>query len=247
MPQAALIPLATAAISTGGALLAGRSQKKAADTAADAQTRVAEQNNALTREIYQRNTENFTPYMETGRNAMGSLNSLIAGDQGAFDQFRQGTNYNFRLNEGLRALDSRYAAMGARESGAAMKGITRYAGDLASGELGNYTDLLRGQQQLGFGGASALAGVGQQFGETTSRNNQNAADATSNAALLRGQASSSMYGGIASGVGNALGSLNFGSSYAKPVVPNSLNAPWFVGGGFMPGLGGRYTPGIGGG
>lgn len=130
--------------------------------------------------------------------------------QSAWDQFRNGTNYQFRLNEGLRALNTGYASRGMLDSGAAMKGIVNYGQNMASNELGNYMNLLQGQQNIGMGSASALAGVGQNMVGMQSNNNQNAADATSNAALLRAQAQQQMYGGFA----NALGGL--ASSYLQP-------------------------------
>jgi hypothetical protein len=270
MPPALIAAGIGAAASVGGAILSNKSANKAANTAANAQTQVAGQNNALTREVYDRNTANMNPFMQSGQRAGSALDGLLYGTtaptlpppatpymeggaiyspmhavsdagswrdmpdsfgqpgqtgapppyistmpsafgtgQSAFDQFRGGTNYQFRLTEGLRALNQGYAARGMLESGAAMKGITNFGQDMASNELGNYMNLLQGQQNLGMGAASALSGVGQNMVGMTTQNNQNAADAVSNAALLRGQASQQMYGGVASALGN------FASSYKK--------------------------------
>jgi hypothetical protein len=54
-----------------------------------------------------------------------------------------------------------------------------------------------------------LAGVGNTYGGNVMANNQNAADATSNAALLRGQAQNQFYGTAANALGNFASSFGF--------------------------------------
>jgi hypothetical protein len=130
--------------------------------------------------------------------------------QSAWDQFRNSSNYQFRLGEGMNALNSGWAGAGALQSGAAMRDAIRYGQNFASNELNNYLSLLQGQQALGAGSASSLAGVGNDFLSSVTANNRMSADALSNAALLRGQANQNMFGGIA----NALG--GFASSFGKP-------------------------------
>lgn len=95
--------------------------------------------------------------------------------QGAFDTFRNSTGYQFRLGEGLDAVNSAYAGIGGFQSGAAMRGIQDYAQNFASNEFGNYLGALQSQQAVGAGGASASAGVSQNFGNTVAaQNNFNA-------------------------------------------------------------------------
>lgn len=95
----------------------------------------------------------------------------------AFDIFRNSTGYQFRLGEGLDAVNSGYAGAGTLQSGAAMKAINDYAQNMASNEFGNYLGALQSQQAVGAGGASSLAGVGQNFaGTVIGANNANAAN-----------------------------------------------------------------------
>lgn len=135
----------------------------------------------------------------------------------AWAQFRNGSQYQWRLGQGFNALNQGLAARGALHSGAADKSAIRYGQGFASNELGNYVSLLQGQQNLGFGGAQALAGVGNTYGATVTANNNAAADATSNAALLRGQAQSQFYGTAANALGNFASS--FGGGGFKPSAP----------------------------
>jgi hypothetical protein len=130
---------------------------------------------------------------QTGQTATQAQNA-------AFDNFRNSTGYQFRLGEGLDAVGSAYAGIGGLQSGAAMRGITDYGQNFASNEFGNYINALGNQQAVGAGGASALAGVGQNFaGTVIGANNFNAQNQM--AAQLGRQ------NGFANGLGNFGGVL----------------------------------------
>lgn len=107
-------------------------------------------------------------YGATGQSPQDAANA-------AFDTFRNSTGYQFRLGEGLDAVNSAYAGIGGLQSGAAMRGITEYGQNFASNEFGNYMNALGAQQAVGAGSASSLAGVGQNFaGTVIGQNNLNA-------------------------------------------------------------------------
>lgn len=244
-----------AAIGVGGAILSSKAQKKAANKASDVALQTATQNNALAREIYGKNQQNLSPFMNNGVTAGNALAGEAAkGPQyaplqsqfinsalnpGSFTDFRDSTGYNFRLNQGIDALNTGWGAKGALQSGAAMKDITRYGQDYASneyqkyisqldryasysdawntGERGYATDqrnnwlgLLSNQQGVGLAGASALAGVGQNYVNTVSANNDSAGQAAAAAAIARGYANSNMWSGIAGAAGSALTGGGFG-------------------------------------
>lgn len=216
MPVGALI---TAGATIGGALLSGSAQKKAAGKASDTAAQNTAANNALTREIYGQNSANLQPFMQSGQQAGGQLNSLLGGDSGAFDKFRQSTNYDFRLNEGMKGLNQGYAARGMLESGAAMKGITRYGQEFASNELGNYMDLLGRQQNVGLSGANALAGVGTNMVNAVTANNNLAATARGDSLIQGGNSQAAMYGNIAGGINGLMSSYQNNPSEPKWVPP----------------------------
>lgn len=95
--------------------------------------------------------------------------------ESAFDIFRNSTGYQFRLGEGMDAINSGYAGAGILQSGAALRGIQEYGQNFASNEFGNYLNALGAQQSVGAGAASSLAGVGQNFASTViNSNNLNA-------------------------------------------------------------------------
>ncbi|UXO93932.1 ejection protein [Pseudanabaena phage Pan3] len=126
--------------------------------------------------------------------------------QAGFDAFRNSTGYQFRLNEGNRAIGANFAARGLNNSGAAVRSAMQYGQNLASGEFGNYMNMLFNQQNVGLSGASAQAGVGTNYVNTVTGNNNAGASVAANAALARGNANSMLYGGIANTIGNVFGS-----------------------------------------
>lgn len=147
---------------------------------------------------------------QVGANANGQYQAMTspqADYNNAFNNYRNSTGYQFRFNEGMRAID---AAAPVLNSGARMKALQNYGQNIASGEFGNYLNQLANQQGVGLAGASAQAGVGQNYVNTVSNNNNSAGTAAANAALMRGQATSNMWGGIASGLGGL-----FGSSFSR--------------------------------
>jgi hypothetical protein len=129
----------------------------------------------------------------------------------ALNNFANSAGMQFQLQRGGEMINNNYAAHGQLQSGAAMRALQDYGQQTA---LNNYfmpyMGLLSGQQSVGAGAASSIAGVGANFGNTAANINagmganiQNGANAASNAALLRGQANANMW----SGIGGALGGL----------------------------------------
>jgi hypothetical protein len=147
--------------------------------------------------------------------AQGAPANTSAND--AFNQFANSAGMQFQLQQGTNALQNSAAARGLLQSGATLKALQNYGQNTA---LNNYflpyLGLLQGQQATGAQSGAAIAGVGSNFGNTVSNiyGNQanaiqNGADATSNAALLRGQANA----GLGNTIGSALGGL--ASSFAN--------------------------------
>jgi hypothetical protein len=185
---AAAIGLGVAGV---GSFLSSKSNKKAAKTAADSSLAVAQQNNALARDIYGKNEGYLAPYAQSGLPA----NNLLAGAMGygdsgayrnAFANFIGNSDYGFQFDQGANKVNSGYAGNSTLQSGAAMKALEGFRQNLQSGYRGEFNNLLANQQAVGLGAGSALAGVGQNYVNTVSANNTNAGDAAANAALIRG-------------------------------------------------------------
>jgi hypothetical protein len=174
----------------GGALIGGvasskaaKAQKKGAQAAATEQQRQYD----LTR-------QDQAPYREAG---VGALNKL----QDPLANFQASPDYAFRRSEGNRGITQNFGAGGGAFSGNALKALSEYNSNLASGEYGNWWN-----RQAG------LAGVGQNATNAVGQFGANAANNISNSMMAQGDARAS---GIM-GVGNSLaGSINSGlNAYA---------------------------------
>ena len=119
--------------------------------------------------------------------------------ENAFNTFRNSTGYQNRFNSAMDGVSSLYSGIGGLQSGAAIRGAQDRAADVAGNEFNNYMAMLGGQQAVGAGSASALAGVGQNFAGTVINSNNLNAQNQMNAQL-----------GQQNAFGNALGVLGGG-------------------------------------
>lgn len=195
MPAALIIGGLAAAGAIGGAVITSHATSKAAQAA----TNAANQNNQLQGQIYDSNKGILQPYSDRGNAAGDRYNALLginspANDRGqapagslstdqAYNDFLNSDGYQFRVNEGEKALNTGYAAKGLLQSGAALKGINSFAQGTASDEFGKYMGYLGNQQATGLAAGSSLAGTGQNYANAVSANNNSAASAVGNAAL----------------------------------------------------------------
>lgn len=135
--------------------------------------------------------------------------------QNAFDIYRNSTGYQFRLNQGLNAVNSGYAGAGTLKSGAAMKAINDYGQGMATQEFGNYLGALGNQQQLGFGAASAQAGVGQNTANSLAQIYSNQGNNMANAALARSSNAANALNSVAGIGANIFGQMSQPSIYQR--------------------------------
>jgi hypothetical protein len=162
-------------------LFGSKNSKKAAQ----AVTTASDKNTALATDIYGQNKANLSPFMSSGVTAGNTLNAFLglsgadaqntARDQ--FGTYKDATGYNFNLQNGADALNSSNAAKGMLKSGSALKGLAKYQTGLADTYAQNWQNSLSGQQGAGLSAANALAGVGTNYVNQVTNNNNNAAGA----------------------------------------------------------------------
>ena len=125
----------------------------------------------------------------------------------AFDNYLNSTGYKFQLGEANKNANSMLAATGALDSGAAVKSAQDRGQNIATGFFNNYLGLLGNQQGVGLSGASAIAGVGQNYansmGNLYGQNSQNAWN-TANAKVNN---TNDLLSGLSSSFGVGLGAL----------------------------------------
>ena len=174
-----------------GAALGGLFQAGAARSAANAQAQIGREQIALQRDIYNQQRRAFRPYRQAGRNALaGYLYEMGLGERpGGYGGFQTTPGYEFRLQEGMDALEGSAAARGGLFSGRTMRAAMDYGQGMASQEYGTYMDRMRD-----------LVGVGQNSAAQSAVANANFANGASNA--LAGIGNARAAGAI--GVGNAI-------------------------------------------
>lgn len=147
--------------------------------------------------------------MSLGGNALtaAALNPQQA-QNAAFDNFRNSTGYQFRLGEGMNALNSGFAGAGTIKSGAAMKEALKYGQNFASNEFGNYLNMLNNQASRGMGAASAQAGVSQSLGNNLANIQMQQGDNLANAALAKSQNTANALNSIGMIGANIFGQTN---------------------------------------
>lgn len=125
----------------------------------------------------------------------------------SMSDFEKDPGYSFRLDEGLKALSRKNAAIGMLGSGRAMKDITRYAQGLASDEYSKAFDRYQVNRSNKLQPLQSLAGVGQSATNVLGQAAQNYGVGASSAINAGGNARAA--GAI--GQGNALtGALSGG-------------------------------------
>lgn len=101
--------------------------------------------------------EGFEPYQRTSQEANRLIQAAIGGD---FSGFEASPGYNFRKEEGEKAIERGAAARGMSLSGAQMKDLGRFNQGLASTEYGNWFNRMSGLRGEGIGMENTLANIG---------------------------------------------------------------------------------------
>jgi hypothetical protein len=251
------LPLVLGAAGAAASVLTGNAMADAQIRAAQIQADSAEKARAFLESQYNQSRTDFTPWRSAGEEALGydrdvqgQLVERASGGLRTFEadnpQFKSdpfkfdttGANadpsYNFRLSEGLKALQSSAAAKGMLRSGNTMQAITDYGQGAASQEYNNAFsryqtnktndfNIFNTQRGSKLNALQSLAGVGQSAVTQMSNAGQNYATNAGNAMMTGANATangmtgaandraSGWMGGIQTGM-NALGmAINYGN------------------------------------
>lgn len=163
--------------------------------------------------------EPFNDYGTAGTRQLASLAGLNGVSPMA--ALRQDPGYQFRMTEGVNALDRSAASRGMLQSGAQQKALTSFGQGLASDELNNAYNRVQGVTNGAQQASGALASLYQNRGTTLG--NLATGQASQNQALS--QNTSNALGQYAMGAGQARaqGYENMGSS-VNAGIQNGLTA-----------------------
>jgi hypothetical protein len=111
----------------------------------------------------------LNPYAQGGANAFTRLGDLVTKGPGPVN-LEEDPGYQFRLQEGAKALERSAAARGGALGGAAMKAMARYSQGVASQEYQNAWDRSRADFDMQTKGLTNLADIGFNASAVQSRN-----------------------------------------------------------------------------
>lgn len=117
---------------------------------------------------------------------------------GQFGGFIASPGYQFRLSEGMKAIERSAAARGGLRSGATMKALNDYAGGSASAEWGQYVGALGALAGIGQSANQANQQAGQVYAQNSAATNANLGNARASAYANTGNAINSTVGNLAS-------------------------------------------------
>lgn len=164
---------------------------------------------ALQKEMFYKGREDLAPWRTTGGDSVNALWKMIQAGPG---EFTADPGYQFRLDEGTKAIERSAAARGNVLSGAALKSLSRYGQDYASNEytnfLNRYYQSLSPYQQLagmGLGAAGTTAASGNQMASSVANTLMSGQNAINNMNI---QGANAITGGINAVTGAANQGLN---------------------------------------
>ena len=232
--------IAGSAIVGAGASLFGSSQaSKSADKAAKQQKKAAKIAAAQQKAALERQIGLQEPFRQVGVNALAQYPTAAAPTYTPFGmpQFQTDPGYNFRLAEGLKALERSASARGLLQSGGTLKGIQQYGQNIASDEYQNAFNRYLLEQtkmreerlspleyQIGLGQAAA-SGQAANVG-TTANSISELTQALGNIGAQRAVAQGNIAASTAGNIGNAFaqGAGAYGDYVAAQPYMNYLRS-----------------------
>lgn len=197
------------AVAVGGAGLAGAAiSAGAAGSASDKQAAAANAANNTQLQMYNQTRADNAPYREAGSAALSQMQNQDFQKDFTSADFSKDPGYDFRMQEGMKALERSAAARGGLNSGATLKSIGRYGQDYASNEYGNAYNRFNQDRDRRFGRLSNIAGMGQGSNSATGNAGMNYANnaganmmGAANAQGAAGIASANAWSGALNGIG----------------------------------------------
>lgn len=157
-------------------------------------------------------------------NYTGADLSQFKGGVANYGGFTASPGYQFRLDEGQKAIERSAAARGGLNSGATMKALNNYAQNTASAEYENYANALRSMAGIGQTSAAQTGALGVQTGQAIGNNIMNAGNARASSYANTGAAINNFAGNML--YGQMTGAFNGGGGGGATI--NGMNGSQFA-------------------
>ena len=197
----------------GGSYFAGRAQARGYSRGREMIGEYTDRAIGGLDEGYDRAEGFYRPYREYGEAALSEYGALwgigevgedgeigaISGPdmEAARERFKATPGYEFRFDEGVRALDRSAAARGDLGGGGYGRDLETFGQGIASAEFGNYANRLAGLADQGFQAASGSAGAALTTGANKASAYMGGGQGMAQMSGLEGTARASGYMGMA--------------------------------------------------
>ena len=217
--------IAGTVIGAGVGLYSANKQAGAARDAAGMQAQSAADANQLQREMYDQSRNDQTPWRNAGSNALTKIQEQLNGAEWSkpFDasMMQADPGYQFRLDQGQKALNRQLSAGGKYFSGGALKDMQGYTQGMASQEFGNAFNRFQTDRQNRMNPLMSMAGLGQ------SSASQMGQQGMQTGALM----GNNLMSGASASAAGVMGAANAQTSGLNNLYGFMKQAPWKVGSG----------------
>ena len=132
--------------------------------------------NAAQARMYEQTREDQEPWRAAGADALEGLSDQSNFENFSMSDFEKDPGYQFRMDEGAKAVERSAAAKGGLNSGRTMKELSRYGQGFASNEFSNAYNRFNTDRDSKYNRLASLAGIGQVATNQVGAANQNFAN-----------------------------------------------------------------------
>lgn len=203
-----------AVLGVGGAMIGASATRDAAQQQADAARNAA----GLQYQMYEQQRQDQAPWRAAGESALKDMQNPAFQRDFSMQDFQQDPGYQFRMDQGQKALEASAAARGGLMGGNFGTALSQYGQNYASNEYQNAYNRFTNNQSNRFNRLASIAGIGQTANGQTAQAGMNAANNAGEA--MMGGANAMAGAQIAQGQmwGNTLSSI--GSQGANAWLTN---------------------------
>lgn len=186
----------SAVLGVGSALIGASSSNKAAK----AQEAAAQQQLAVQQQMFNQQKKMFKPYLDAGGNALNAYNyELGLGEMPeGYGGYTKAPGYDFRMQQGVDAVNAGVGARHGLNSGAAMQSLNKWGMDYSTGEYDKHVNRLAGMTDMGQNSAAMTGAAANNYAQGASNAYANMGNAQAAGAIGVGNA---LQGGINNGIG----------------------------------------------
>lgn len=224
-----------AAAVIGSAVIGSAVSANASRSASNTQADSARDSNATARAQFEQNRIDSAPWRAAGETALGQLSAGTATGADfnrdfTLADFNRDPGYQFRLDQGQQGLERSAAARGGALGGGALKALSRYGQDYASGEYNNAYNRFNNDRTQRFNRLSSIAGTGQTATRDVANQGTALATQIGENNMQAANARASGYIGRSNAINDGIGTLGNWWQGQKDGRGSGLGSGWQFGG-----------------